>query len=155
VKWYGNDIAAYFQMLNKASIRCSAGRDHIDVKPDGTLYRCEFFTMYPSEPSYGNLLDGTATIDLTNRYCAMGGCACKSTIGWAEPVVAEYKRVGTQHHYVRRKPGEIGQHSYDPVKPDQIVPTPQTVSLLDIDPAMDAASARAEAEDRVPIAVRR
>lgn len=106
----------FFLEQNRADIRCTAGRDMIDVAFDGRVSRCQHLVSDPAE-SLGNLLDPDGpVIDTTNRYCRSGGCSCKSTIGYAEPFVQRYKRVGTQHHFVARPEGEIGAHSYDPVE---------------------------------------
>lgn len=149
-KWYGCDVAAYFQMVKHANLRCTAGRDHIDIRPDGTVSRCEHLAKVPTEPNYGNLLSKEGpVVDLVSRYCAMQGCACKSTIGYAEPVVAEYKRIGTQHHFVKRPPGEIGTHSYDPVPMESIVPTPLPASMPEV--VESDFSAQLEAERRVKV----
>jgi len=112
-----NPFLDYFFLEHKrADIRCTAGRDLIDVRYDGNISRCEFLAHEPDE-SLGNLLDPEGPrVDRTNRFCKFGGCACKSTIGYAEPFVAQYKRVGTQHHFVRRAAGEIGTHSFDPLE---------------------------------------
>lgn len=107
----------FFTQNRKANVRCTTGRDMIDVNWEGNVTRCEHLsqTTDPAE-LLGNILDPEGPfIDVVSRYCNGLGCACKSTIGYAEPFVEKYKRFGTQHKFHRRAPGEVGTHSYDPV----------------------------------------
>jgi len=106
----------YFLEARRDDVRCTAGRDRLNILYDGRVRRCEYLSVDTDErEDMGNVLDGSAVIDRVNRFCKRGGCACKGTLGNIEKVVAVYKRVGTQHHYIKRPAGEVGTHSYDPV----------------------------------------
>lgn len=112
-----NEFIDFFYIQNKkADVRCTAGRDMIDIKHNGDVSRCEHVPADAARGEFmGNILADTAVIDTVNRFCGYGGCACKSTLGYIEDCVKTFKRVGTQHKYHRRPDGEIGTHSYDPV----------------------------------------
>lgn len=112
-----NEFIDYFYIQNKrADVRCTAGRDMIDISHTGDVTRCEHIAAQTSAAErMGNILDGTAVIDTVSRFCPLGGCACKSTLGYIEDCVKKFKRVGTQHKYHRRREGEVGVRSYDAV----------------------------------------
>ena len=113
-KWFHMDIIWHFLMGNRANIRCSAGRDQLEVRYDGLVSRCEHDAYIDGLPKYGNILDCAGPmIDSANRYCWMGGCACKNTLALSEPVMAEYRRSGTSNHLIPRPVGEIGCHPYE------------------------------------------
>ncbi|MCJ8510592.1 hypothetical protein MUU53_22295 [Rhizobium lemnae] len=94
--WMDNDFVATF-MLNarRENVRCSAGKDHIQIDQQGNITRCEFV-----HERYGNILDDDPYIDTVERFCPTGGCSCKIYTGFIEPCSAEYARVGTKNHYL-------------------------------------------------------
>ena len=111
-KMINNDFISYFMLDNKrAAIRCSVGRDYLEIDNLGNVLRCSRISS-----SYGNILDECGPlIDSIGRYCPLGGCSGKVDIGYIAPCLAEYKRIGTKHHYIKRDLDVIGTHSYDAV----------------------------------------
>lgn len=112
-----NPLLSSFILDNKRmNIRCTAGKDLLDIYWSGEVSRCEQFAGGSKSP-LGNIFDPEGPwMEKHNRYCETGGCACKSTVLYTVPLVNEYKRIGTQHHIVKREPEDTGKHAYDPIE---------------------------------------
>jgi len=97
--WMNNDFIEHFMLLyQRENVRCSAGRNHLQIDVEGNVRRCDFV-----DRDYGNILGpGSVMIDMEKRYCEIGGCSCKNYVGFIEPCDAEYDRRGTKHHYASR-----------------------------------------------------
>ena len=93
-------------------LRCAAGRDYIEVSPDGQTYRCYAI----SEGSYGNLFDPHGPwVNLRPEVCPLGGCGCNWAVAFSDRVSRNYKRINSLYNFVEKDSYDAGYQSLEVV----------------------------------------